>query len=223
MKRTKLKDRTLPRYCLGEELINAISHGIGALLGIVVLIMCICKAVRLGQPAGIVGAAIYGTSMILLYTISTLYHALRPGTAKKVFQVLDHCTIYLLISGTYTPILLSGLFPHKPLLTWGMLLLQWGAAAVGISLNAVDLRKYRVFSMLCYLIMGWAILLIAPDALRLLSHTGLLYILIGGICYSVGAVLYGIGAKKPWFHSAFHLFVLAGTLFQFWGIYGYIL
>lgn len=222
MKRTKLKDRKLPCYCLGEELINAISHGIGAALGIAVLILCLCRTAH-KSAAATVGAAIYGSSMIFLYTISTLYHALRPGTGKKVLQILDHCTIYILISGTYTPILLSGILPKYPAVAWGMLILQWAVAAFAITLNAIDLKKYRIFSMVAYLVMGWSIVLIAPLALQVLSHRGLLMILIGGICYTLGAVLYGIGAKRPWFHSVFHLFVVAGTVFQFFGIYGYIL
>lgn len=203
-------------------MVNAISHGIGAAFGVVVLILCLCKTAS-RSAAAIVGAAIYGISMIFLYTVSAVYHALRPGMGKKVLQVLDHCTIYILISGTYTPILLSGILPNAPSVAWVMLILQWGVAAFAITLNAVDLKKYRIFSMIAYLVMGWSIVLIAPLALRVLSHRGLWLILLGGICYTVGAVLYGIGAKKPWFHSVFHLFVVAGTVFQFFGIYGYIL
>lgn len=223
MKRIKLHDRLLPKYTLSEELVNAISHGMGALFGIAVLLLCVFKSLQSQSPASMVGSIIYGVCMIILYTISTVYHSLVPGTAKKVMQILDHCSIYILIAGTYTPILLSGFIPYSPVIGWGLLGLQWGVAILAIVLNAIDLKKFRVFSYTAYIVMGWSIIFFAPQAMALVDHRALLYILLGGIGYTAGAILYGIGSKHPWFHSVFHFFVLAGSVLQFLGIYLYIL
>lgn len=221
MKRTKLCDRTLPPYSLAEELFNAISHGIGVLLGIAVCLLCAQKAY--GSSLSFIGCLVYGISMVALYTVSALYHSLRPGTAKKVLQIIDHCTIYLLIAGTYTPILLTGFIRNEPVIGWGLLALQWGVSSLAIVLNAIDLKRYRIFSYSAYVILGWAILPVWPVAARVISPMGLWYLLLGGISYTVGAVLYGIGSKKPWFHSVFHLFVVAGSVLQFIAVYQYIL
>lgn len=223
MKRTKLKDRLLPHYTLAEELVNAISHGAGAVLGIVALIMCIVKSCSSQNLYAIIGSAVYGGCMITLYTISCIYHALRPGTAKKVMQILDHCTIYILIAGTYTPILLTAFIPTQPVTGWLLLGLQWGVAALAIALNAVDLKCFRIFSYTAYIVMGWSIIFFISVALKVLQADALWLILWGGISYTVGAVLYGIGSKRPWFHSVFHIFVVLGSLLQFLAIYLYVI
>lgn len=221
MKRTKLKDRALPTYSTAEELTNTVTHALGIGLGIAVCILCVLKA---GASAvGLMGAWVYGLSMILLYSCSTIYHGLPAGTAKKVFQVLDHCTIYLLIAGTYTPIILMELIPGVPAVGWGLLTVQWGTAALAITLTAIDLKKFRYFSYICYIVLGWALIFVAPAALSVMSRSAFLYILIGGISYTIGAVLFAIGKKRPWFHSVFHIFVILGSLLQFIGIYLYIL
>ena len=220
-KRIKLKDRTLPSYSLAEELVNAISHGIGGLFGILTLVLCSRKT--FGSPLSFTGSVIYGLSMTLLYVVSALYHSLIPGTGKKVFQIIDHCTIYILIAGTYTPILLHSFVPNAPVVGWALLVLQWGVSALAITLNAIDLKNYRVFSYSAYIILGWAILLVWPLANTLIGTPGILYLLAGGISYTIGAILYGIGSKKPWFHSVFHLFVVLGSILQFISIYQFIL
>ena len=221
MKRIKLHDRHLPNYSLAEELVNAISHGFGALFGIAVLVLSVMKAGS--NPFALVGCVIYGVCMAMLYSISALYHSLRPSMAKKVFQVLDHCTIYILIAGTYTPILLVGFVHQSPVIGWGLLALEWGVSVLAMTLTAIDLHRFRVFSYACYVILGWAIIFFLPTTLRLIGTQGLLWLLAGGISYTVGAVLYAIGAKKPWFHSAFHIFVIAGSVLQFIAIYQFIL
>ncbi len=221
MNRIKLCDRILPNYTLGEEIFNSISHGIGVVLGILVCILCPIKTA--GRAFPFAGSLVYGFSMIVLYTFSTLYHSLRPGTPKKVFQILDHCTIYILIAGTYSPILLTVFVPHKPLIGWGLLALQWGVSTVAIVLNAIDLHRYRYFSYAAYLILGWAIAIVAPFALRMMHPLALWYLLLGGISYTVGAVTFVIGIKQRWFHSIFHIFVIIGSFLQFVGIYLYIL
>ena len=221
MKRTKINDRMLPDYTRGEELFNAVSHGVGFAVGIVVLILCFLKTSN--TPLLLFGSIVYGISMIILYGFSTLYHSLPCGNGKKVLQVLDHCTIYALIAGTYTPILL-GEFLHKaPVIFWVLLSVQWGVAIIAMILNAIDLHKFRYFSYFSYIVLGWALIFILPVALRVLSRPAFLYILAGGISYTIGAILYAIGNKHRWFHSIFHIFVVIGTILQFMGIYLYIL
>ncbi len=222
MKQKKLKDRSLPKYSLGEEIVNAITHGCGVLMGIIVLILCLIKTATAPMMT-IVTSCIYGISMILLYLISTLYHSLAPSAGKKVFQILDHCSIYLLIAGTYTPIMMISIYPHDPVSAGWIMALQWGASAILITLNAIDMKRFRVFSYTGYIVLGWALLFIIPAAIKYIHHTALLYIFLGGVSYTVGAIIFAIGTKKRWFHSVFHVFVLIGSLLQFIGIYQYLL
>lgn len=219
-KRVKLSDRVLPRYSKAEEIFNMVSHICGGALGLVALVLCTIAA---RTPLARVGSILYGVSMIALYTLSSIYHGLRPGTGKKVLQILDHCTIYFLIAGTYTPILLSAFLPVYPGIAVGLLCMEWGLAALAITLTAIDLKKYTVFSMVCYLFLGWGIVFFLPQTLDVLGKTGFGLLLSGGIVYTIGAILYGIGSKRPWFHSIFHVFVFFGSLLQFLAIVGYAL
>lgn len=221
MKRIKLKDRILPDYSVAEEICNAISHGLGIVLGVAVCILCILKTK--GSPLPFTGSLVYGISMILLYAFSTLYHSLPRNTGKKVFQILDHCTIYMLIAGTYTPILLAAFVPKIPAVGWGLLAVQWGVSAIAVILNAIDLHKFRYVSYFSYIVLGWALVFIAPIALTVLSPSAFFYLLMGGISYTIGAVLFAIGGKYPWFHSVFHIFVILGSILQFIAIYHHIL
>ena len=221
MKRIKLRDRLLPNYTVGEEIMNMVTHIVGGGLGIVVLLLCLWRA--WGNVLGIVGAAIYGGTMIALYAVSSVYHGLRPNLGKKVMQVIDHCTIYFLIAGTYTPILLAGFVPVYPLIGWGLLAAEWALAALACTLTAIDLKKYNVFSMVCYITMGWGIIFFLDHALRVMGSTGFYVLLSGGIAYTVGAVLYGVGSKVPWFHAIFHIFVVIGSFLQFVAILLFVL
>ena len=223
MKRTKLSERKLPNYTKGEEIMNMVTHIAGGALGIAVLLLCMMRAVDRESILCIIGCGIYGVSIVALYTVSSVYHGLRPGTAKKVLQVIDHCTIYFLIAGTYTPILLIAFVPAYPAIGWGLLAAQWGMVALAVTLTAIDLKKYTVFSMICYIGMGWGILLFLPQTIALLSKPGFLILLFGGVAYTIGAVLYGVGAKRHWMHSVFHIFVVIGSLLQFLAIYLYVL
>lgn len=223
MKRIKLSDRRLPDYTAGEDIMNMVTHIAGGALGVIALILCVLRAVRRGSAFSIIGSGVYGAALVTLYTISSVYHGLRPAMAKKVMQVLDHCTIYFLIAGTYTPILLSAFVPTYPAIGWGLLAAQWGLAALAATLTAIDLKKYTVFSMICYIGMGWGIIFFLPQAIKLLTVPGFSLLLSGGIAYTVGAVLYGIGAKRHWMHSVFHIFVVIGSLLQFLAIYLYVL
>ena len=223
MKRTKLQDRLLPIYTQGEENMNMISHIVGGGLGILILILCIVRSALRGNIWGVVGSAIYGGSMVCLYTMSSVYHGLRPCTGKKVMQIIDHCTIYFLIAGTYTPIALSALRPEYPAIGWGLVFFEWALTATAVTLTAIDLKKYNVFSMICYIGMGWAILPFIPQTIEILTLPGFWLLLSGGISYTFGAILYGIGSRKRWFHSVFHIFVVLGSILQFLSIFLYAL
>ena len=219
MKRTKLADRALPDYSRGEEIMNMTTHIVGGFLGIVALAMCVVKAAWARNVYGVVASAIYGASLILLYAVSSTYHGLRPSMGKKVMQVIDHCTIYFLIAGSYTAVALAGLRPFYPALGWAMFGAQWALAALAVTLTAIDLKRYQAFSMFCYICMGWAILPFFRQTMLALGATGFWLLFSGVIAYTIGAVLYGIGAKKHWMHSVFHIFVVLGSLLQFLAIY----
>lgn len=202
---------------------NMVTHIVGGALGMVALALCVIRSVITQSTAGVIGSGIYGGSMIALYAMSSIYHGMKPCTGKKVMQVIDHCTIYFLIAGTYTPILLSAFLPVYPAIGWGLLILEWGLAALATTLTAIDLKKYNVFSMICYIFMGWAVIFVLPQAMAVMTAKGFYLLLSGGIAYTIGAILYGVGVKKPWMHSVFHIFVVLGSLLQFLAIYMYVL
>ncbi len=223
MKRTKLSDRQLPKYSKAEEIMNMVTHIVGGGFGVIATVLCIVVAALHRNVWGIVGSAIYGATLIELYTMSSIYHGLRPGTGKKVMQILDHCSIYFLIAGTYTPILLSSIRAVSPGWAWTLFGIVWGLAAMATVFTAIDLKKYATLSMICYIGMGWCIVLAAKTAISAIALPGLLWLLAGGIAYTIGAVLYGLGKKIPYMHSVFHLFVLAGSIMQFVCILFYVL
>lgn len=215
MKRTKLADRQLPDYTRGEEIFNFVSHTVGGVFAVVALVMCVAVAAYHANVWGIVSGSIYGVTMVMLYTVSSVYHGITPVLAKKVLQVIDHCTIFLLIAGTYTPITLVGFRKLSPWLGWGVFGLIWFFAILGIVLTAIDWKKYSVFAMICYLGMGWCAVLFVKQIVTLVGSLGTLFLVIGGVSYTVGAVLYALGRKHRYFHSIFHLFVVAGSVMHF--------
>ena len=204
----------LPKYTLGEEIANAITHGVGVLFAIISLIILLCFTPRTILVT--VSVSIYGGTMFLLYTVSSLYHALSVTKAKKVFQILDHCTIFLLIAGTYTPIsflCLGGILGNI------VFSIIWVFAILGIVLNAVDMERFKKFSMICYLGMGWFVILSIKTLWESMAPISLGALLIGGIFYTIGAVIYGKGSKMRYMHTLWHVFVLAGSIFHFLAIY----
>ncbi len=223
MTRTKLSDRLLPDYTKGEEIFNMVSHIVGGGIGVIVLILCVVKSAIYGDLVSIISSVIYGGAMVTLYTMSAIYHGLRSGTAKKVMQVLDHCTIYYLIAGTYTPILLVSVRPVSPFWCFFNLALVWGLGILAATLTAIDLKRFSVFSYICYIGMGWSIVMSYSAVIKALPVSALLWLLGGGISYTVGAVFYAFGKKKRYIHSVFHLFVVVGSVLQFVCIFFYVL
>lgn len=216
MTRTKLKDRVLPKYTKGEEIFNMTSHIVGGALGIIATVLCIVFAAIHGNVYGIVSGTIFGLTMIMLYTMSSIYHGLSPKLhAKKVLQVLDHCSIFLLIAGSYTPFCLCTFREYDAVTGWVMFAVIWLAAIVGIVFNSIDLKKYKKFSMICYLAMGWCVIFKVNLLPQLLGIPGVVLLALGGVVYTIGAVLYGVGKKHKWMHSIFHLCIFFASLLHF--------
>lgn len=202
------------QYSLGEEIFNAISHGIGSLLSIAGTVVLIVFSAIYSDAWAVVSASIYGASLIILYTMSTLYHAITNVKAKKFFRIMDHNTIFFLIAGTYTPLTLV---PLRGPLGWTLFGVVWGAAILGIVLNSIDLEKFRKPSVVCYILMGWAIIFAIKPMLNTLPKLSLTFLLIGGVLYTVGIIFYAI-KKIKWFHSVWHLFTVAGSIFHYFSI-----
>ena len=224
MKRIKLDERILPNYSKGEEIANMVTHIVGGALGITSLVLCVIFSSIKGNVYGIVGSIIFGITMIFLYTTSSIYHGLNKELkAKKVFQIIDHCTIFILISGTYTPILLCPIREYNATLAWGLFAFIWIVAIIGIILNSIDLKKYRIFSGICYLGMGWCILIVGTKFIDMVGINAALFILIGGVLYTIGFVFYALGKKVRYFHMIFHIFCVLGSLMHFLAILFYII
>lgn len=211
-KRIPLKDRVLPTYTKGEEIFNMVTHIVGGAIGVAALTLCVILSAVRGSVGGILCGTVFGVSMVVLYTMSSIYHGLPVNTAKKVFQIMDHCTIYFLIAGTYTPILICGMAEKYPVAAWVTFGVIWGLTALATALTAIDIAKYKVFSMICYIGIGWAILPTLPQAVETLTLWGFLLVLGGGILYTAGAVFFKIGKKKKYFHSIFHILTLLGSI-----------
>lgn len=211
-KRTKLSERVLPNYSRGEEIFNMVSHIVGGAIGIATLVLGIIFAAANIGTRGILSAIVFGVSMIMLYTMSSIYHGLSSNIGKKVFQIIDHCTIYFLIAGTYTPILVCSLADDYPVAAWVTFGSVWGLTVLNITLNAIDLKKYEHMSMIGYIGIGWAIAFSLGKVYATLGLGGFLLLLFGGVAYTIGAVIYRFGSKIPYMHSVFHLFVLAGSI-----------
>lgn len=213
------RKKQVREYTLGEEVANSISHGVGALLAIASFPILIVLA--LGDGAGIYlfAVLVYCITMLLEYTMSTLYHAISAERAKKVFKILDHSCIYLFIAGTYTPFCLISLADHGGM--W-LCVFVWAIAFIGVALEAFWVFRPRWISALLYLLMGWCIVWFGPALLAALPTGGLWLLVAGGLCYTVGCVFYVL-KKIPYMHSIFHLWVLAGSVCHFLAIALYIM
>jgi len=208
-----------PRYPIGEDIANSVTHGIGALLSLFGTAFLLYRAVAGGGTAlHLASFSIYGLSLFLLHISSTLYHALRHPGARRVFWVFDHCSIYLLIAGTYTPFLLLGLWGR-----WGltMLVIIWTLAIAGIVLKSVFIGRLRKLSLVLYLLMGWMIVIAAREVWLKVPHEALLYIAIGGGFYTLGTIFFG-WKRLPFNHAIWHLFVLGGSVAHYLGILFYL-
>lgn len=206
------------RYSTGEEIAHSVLHGVAGLLSVAALVVLVTMAARQGAIEVVAGVA-FGASLVLLYTASTLYHALTAPRAKRVFQVLDHSAIYLLIAGTYTPFALLVL---EGSLGWALFGGVWGAAALGITLRATLPCVARRISVVLYLLMGWSVAPFLGDVVQSLEHGGLVLLATGGVAYTLGVPFYAL-TRVPYFHAVWHVFVLAGSVLHFFAVALYVL
>ena len=215
-----MKTKPQKDYTLGEEIFNAVTHGVGALLAIAAIPLCVVQAVTHGAGLLLAAALIYSITMVVEYLMSTLYHAIAVPAAKRVFKVLDHCGIYLYIAGCYAPYCLVTLINNKGI---PLCIFVWVVALAGIVAEAFWVNRPRWISALLYLMQGWAVVVCIPALWTLLDPVGFWLLVVGGICYTIGAVFYTCTKKKKYMHSVFHLWVLAGSIFQFFSIYLFVL
>lgn len=217
-----LMARPLPSYTKTEEFLNSFSHALGAAFGVFVLASCVGASVNACSMAG---SIVYGISIILLYAMSSVYHGLNPSNllAKQILRIADHCTIFVLIAGTYTPVILNAIYPVSPVKALIILGCIWAAAITGMVFTAVDLHKYSRFSMVCYIALGWFAVFLIPSIITSAGTSGLALLVGGGVSYTIGAVLYGIGKRKRYMHFVFHLFVILGTVMHYLCIYNCVM
>lgn len=213
------KEKRSVMYTVGEEIFNSVSHGVGVLLSVAALVLLIVFAAIYSDGYGLASALVYGISLILLYTMSMVYHIVQNEKGKKVLRIFDHCSIFILIAGTYTPYLLG---PLRGALGWTIFGIIWGVTVIGILLNAISLEKFKVISLICYVLMGWGIVLSIKPLSQNLPLGGLWLLIAGGLVYTVGIIFY-VMKKYRYMHSVWHLFVLAGSICHYFSILLFVL
>lgn len=203
------------RYTLGEEIFNSVTHGVGSLLSIAGTVVLIVFSAINSDAFAVVSSAVYGASLIILYTMSTLYHSITNEKAKKFFRIMDHNTIFFLIAGTYTPYTLAVL--RSPL-GWVLFGIVWGAAAIGIVLNSIDLEKFSKISVVCYIAMGWVIIIAVKPLMSSMPFISFALLVAGGIFYTIGVIFYAI-KKVKYFHSVWHIFTVIGSALHYFSVF----
>ena len=217
--------KELPSYTRGEERFSGISHMAGGGLAIAGFVLGLVIACIFSDGYGIASMLVYGISMIIMYSMSAIYHFLHTNLAKKIFRIFDHCSIFFLIAGTYTPYCLITLREVNPFTGWLLFSIVWGCAILGVVGNAINMHHpvIKVLSMVAYIAMGWCVILEINTLMSNLETWGFLLLLFGGIAYTIGAIFYGFGKKAKYIHSVWHLFVLAGTILQYLSILFYVI
>lgn len=206
-------------YSLIEELFNTITHGAGMVLSIAALVLLIVFSSIYGTTGHIVSCTIFGVTLILLYTASTLYHSIQKPRVKRIFKIFDHSCIYLLIAGTYTPFLLVTL---RGVLGWAMFGVIWLLAVSGVTLKVFFVHRFKIISTIAYVLMGWIIVFAIKPLADSLPHGGLVWLITGGLAYTLGVVFY-VWKKLPFHHAIWHLFVLAGSACHFMAVIFYVI
>lgn len=203
----------------GERL-NTVSHFIGAALALAGLVVLVARASAQGDPWKIVSFSVYGVTLVALYFFSTLYHAIRSGTAKAIFQKIDHSAIYFLIAGTYTPFTLVTL---RGTWGWSIFGIIWGLAVIGILQDILVTWERRILSVVIYLLMGWIVIIAIRPLIRVLPIAGFVLMVTGGLFYTVGVIFFALDKKIPHGHGIFHFFVLAGSICHYFAVFFYVL
>lgn len=220
--------KTKKLYTFGEEITNSITHGIGNLLSIAALVIMVIIAALHKNTIGVVTSSIFGASLIILYTMSTLYHAIPNEKAKGILKIFDHCTIYLLIAGSYTPFTLVALNKINPQKAWIIFSIVWAIAIIGTLCYTLFKNKFKILNIISYVVMGWAIVLALPEIVEFFKTTnsipGLYLLIAGGIAYTLGIIFYVLQKKNlKYFHSIWHVFVLAGSICHFLSVALYVI
>lgn len=223
MNRTPLSERTFPNYTRKEEILNMSSHLLGVGCAIVMMVLAVQTSLSKGSTMSLFCGVVYVTTVLVAMLMSSIYHGLPKGMPKQVMRIVDHCDIFFTIAGTYTPITLLGIRMINPTMGWAIFIAEWVFAILGCTLNAIDLKKYSKFSMACYLCMGWGVIIGLRPTIISMTLPGFLWLLAGGVAFTIGAVLYLLGKKKRYRHFIFHIFVLIGILLQFVSVWKYLL
>lgn len=220
----KTKHITEKRYSIGEEIFNAITHGVGSMLSIAGCVLLIVSGALFGDVWSVVCGSIFGSSLIILYTMSTLYHSITNIKAKEIFRIFDHDTIFFLIAGTYTPITLCTICRDvgNPGLGWSLFGIVWLAAVVGIVLNSISIEKFKFFSQICYIAMGWIVIIAIKPLIDYLGFIPMIFLFGGGVFYTVGVIFYSL-KKKKWMHSIWHIFTVFGSVLHFFFVLLYVM
>ncbi|UZE96413.1 PAQR family membrane homeostasis protein TrhA [Alkalimarinus alittae] len=206
-------------YSAAEELANSLSHGVGAILSVVGLILLIVYSSPMNDPWKVISFSIYGTSLVSLYLASTLYHSAKCPKRRAKYMTFDHCAIYLLIAGSYTPFLLVNM---RESVGWPMFAAVWGIAIAGIILKIAFGHRFHNLRLATYLVMGWLVVLAGTDLVESLAAGGLTLLIIGGLTYTLGVIFY-VGERIPFNHAIWHLFVLGGSICHYFAVYYYVL
>ena len=219
---SRLDEIDLVNYSRGEEWLNSISHMVGGAFAVIATILCVARSIVLSRTDYLILSIVYGVTMIAVYSCSAVYHALRNNRGKRAMRIVDHAMIYPMIAGTITPFAVVIVVPLNAFLGWGLFIAIWLTVAVGMSITFALFNKTKVLQMVLYLALGWSVLVTFVVLWKNFDHNAIFLMLAGGIAYTLGAIIYGIGAKKKYFHAIFHFFVILGSVCHFFGLYLYV-
>ena len=212
----------LANYTRSEDWLNSISHMVGGGLSVIALILCLARAIVVRRWDYALLGLVYGLTMIAMYSCSSVYHALRPNRGKKAMRMVDHAMIYPMIAGTISPVAVLVIVPVHPALGWAVFGVAWAVVAAAVPITLTLFNKTKVTQMILYLALGWMIIVALRVLLQTFDRTGTLLLVAGGVAYTLGAIIYGIGSKHRYFHSVFHFFVLAGSILHFFALYLFV-
>lgn len=219
---SRLDSIKLVDYSRKEDWVNSITHMIGAVFALVVIFLCVGRGIQLGRTDYIILSLIYGLTMLAVFVCSSVYHGLRPNNAKKVMRVIDHAMINFMIVGTITPYMVLAVAPINPLMAWILLIACWVAAILAVVITFTMFNKTKVIQMVLYMVIGWSSFITVFVLWNHFTPSAIFLMIAGGVAYTVGAVLYGIGRKKKYIHAVFHIFIILGALLHFLGLYLYV-
>lgn len=219
---SRLDSIKLVDYSRKEDWLNSITHIIGAVFALVVTILCVAKGITLNRVDYVLLSLIYGITMLSVFVCSSVYHGLRPNNAKKVMRVVDHAMINFMIVGTITPYMVLAVAPLNPIMGWTLLIACWIAAITAVVITFTLFNKTKVIQMVLYMVIGWSSFMTVFVLWKHFSKDAIFLMVTGGIAYTIGAILYGIGRKKKYIHAVFHIFIILGAFLHFLGLYLYV-